>query len=179
MFLKINGMEKQDKYKHITHESIPPFINHDSKVLILGSFPSIKSREDGFFYAHPRNRFFKTLSALFNEEEPIGVSKRKEFLIKHNIALYDVIYECDIIASSDASIKNAVPIDLEGLLKEYPSIKCIALNGGKAKELFNKYLLPKIKNKVEIIYLSSTSPLNARMKDIDLINEYKSKLNIF
>ena len=88
----------------VTHESIPIFIDNNSKVLILGSLPSVKTREAGFYYGHPRNRFFKVLSAIFNAEEPISVLDRKEFLKGRNIALYDVIYECDICGSSDSSI---------------------------------------------------------------------------
>ena len=105
-------------FTHVTHESIPPFINGDSKVLILGSLPSIKSREYGFFYAHPQNRFFKTLASIFHEEEPKTIEDRKEFLKRHHIALYDVIYGCDICGSSDSSIKNVVPIKLKELLKQ-------------------------------------------------------------
>ena len=82
-------------YTHITHESIPIFIDDNSAVLILGSLPSVKTREVGFYYGHPRNRFFKVLSSIFNIEEPITIEDKKELLEEHNIALYDVIYECD------------------------------------------------------------------------------------
>ena len=128
-------------YRHVTHESIPPFINEDSKVLILGSLPSVKSIQDGFFYAHPQNRFFKTLSSLFDEEEPKRIDERKAFLRTHHIALYDVIYECDIIGSSDSSIKNVAPIKLKEILAKYPNIKAIFCTGNKSKQLFDKYLV--------------------------------------
>ena len=157
---------------HITHESIPIFIDNESKVLILGSLPSVKSREDGFYYAHKRNRFCLVLSRLFNEEEPLTVKERKSFLKKHHIALYDVIYECDIHGSSDASITNVKVIDIENILKTYPNIKCIAINGGKAKQLFDRYLLDKVKQDIKVIYLPSTSPANAKTVVDELIQHY-------
>lgn len=157
--------------KHVTHESIPPFINEESKILILGSLPSIKSREDGFFYAHPQNRFFKTIAGVFNEEEPKSIEERKKFLLKHHIALYDVIYECDICGSSDSSIKNVKPINLAAILKQFPNIKRIYTTGKKAKELYDKYLLPQVK--IEAISLPSSSAANATMTLLELMEEYR------
>ena len=161
---------------HVTHGSIPIFINDDSEILILGSLPSVKSREDGFYYAHKRNRFFLTLSGVYQESEPLSIEERKSFLKRHKIALYDVIYECDIHASSDASITNVKVIDIKGILSRYPNIKKIAINGGKAKQLFDKYLLKDIDiNKIKIFYLPSTSPANAKIRDLvpyyQVINE--------
>ena len=165
-------------YTHITHESIPIFIDNNSKVLILGSLPSVKTREVGFYYGHPRNRFFKVLSSIFNEEEPISVIDRKEFLRRHNIALYDVIYKCDICGSSDSSIKNPIVIDIKDILNRYPNIKCIGVNGGKAKQLFDKYLLEDVKKyDIEVYYLSSTSPANARMGVDELVRHYSVLFN--
>ena len=162
------------KLNHITHASIPIFINENSSVLILGSLPSVKSREYGFYYGHKMNRFFPVLSRIFNEKEPITIDERKEFLNRHNIALYDVIYECDIYGSSDSSIKNPTVIDIEDILKTYHNIKTIGVNGGKAKALFDKYLFPKINDKnIRIVYLPSTSPANAKMSVDDLIEEYQ------
>ena len=120
---------------HVTHKIIPIFIDDESTVLILGSLPSVKSRENGFYYAHPRNKFFSVLSKIFNEDEPKTIDERKAFLTEHHIALYDVIYECDIYSSSDASIKNAKVIDIRGILSRYPNIKRVGVNGGKAKQL--------------------------------------------
>lgn len=160
-------------YTHITHESIPIFIDDNSKVLILGSLPSVKTREVGFYYGHPRNRLFKVLSTIFNVEEPITIEDRKNFLKEHNIALYDVIYECDICGSSDSSIRNPLVIDIKDILTKFPNIKYIGVNGGKAKELFDRYLLDDVKRfGVEIYYLPSTSPANARMGLDDLVNCY-------
>ena len=162
------------KLNHITHASIPIFINENSSVLILGSLPSVKSREYGFYYGHKMNRFFPVLSRIFNEKKPVTIDERKEFLNRHNIALYDVIYECDIYGSSDSSIKNPTVIDIKRILETYPNIKTIGVNGGKAKSLFDKYLLPKINDKdIRIVYLPSTSPANAKMSIDDLVKEYR------
>ena len=157
--------------KHVTHESIPPFVNEESEKLILGSLPSIKSREDGFFYAHPQNRFFKAIAGVFNEPEPKTISERKAFLLKHRIALYDVIYECDICGSSDSSIKNVKPIDLQGILKKNPNICKIFTTGKKAKELYDKYLFPEVK--IAAIPLPSSSAANATMTLDQLVEEYR------
>ena len=158
------------EYKHITHKSIPPFIDEESNVLILGSLPSIVSREKGFFYMHPTNRFYKLLAAVFKEEPPITLEERKHFLKRHKIALYDVIYECDIKSSQDSSIKNAVPIDIESLLKQYPNIKKIFTTGNKAKELFDKYLAQNVN--IPVINLPSSSAANASMKEDELVEKY-------
>lgn len=160
--------------KHISHKDIPIFIDEDSRVLILGSFPSNKSREYGFYYSHPRNRFFSVLSRIYKEETPISIEDRKAFLQKHNIALYDVIYECDINQSEDSSIRNVTPIDLVSILKRHPNIKCIGVNGKKASSLFDKYLKNKID--IRVVYLPSTSPANAGVSVDDLTCKYKEVL---
>ena len=159
-----------NSYKHITHKDIPLFIDEESTVLILGSLPSVKSREYGFYYAHPQNRFYKVLGSIFGED----IIDRKQFLREHHIALYDVIYECDIIGSSDASIRNPVVIDIDNILSTYPHIKKIGINGNKAKALFDRYLLEKVsKYDVDIIYLPSTSPANARTDASSLVTHYQ------
>ena len=158
-------------YKHVSHESIPPYINDDSNILILGSLPSIASRKDGFFYAHPQNRFFKVLAYVFNEKEPITIEERKTFLKRNKIALYDVIYECDICGSSDATIKNVIPIPLADILKKFPNVKRIYTTGKKAKALYDKYLLSEVR--IEAIGLPSTSPANAGMSFEILLEHYK------
>ena len=127
-------------YQHLTH-TLELFASKDSKYLILGSFPSVKSREYNFYYAHPRNRFFPTLATIFNEPLSSDISERKDFLIRHNIALYDVIEECDIKGSSDSSIINVVPADIVSILSSYPNIKVIGITGGTASKLFQKHLL--------------------------------------
>ena len=102
-------------YQHISHNSIEPFIGHNSKILILGSFPSVKTREIGFYYGHPQNRFYRVISKIYDEDTPVSIIDKKKLLDKHHIALYDVIYECDIIGSSDASIKNVIPINIKDI----------------------------------------------------------------
>ena len=164
-------MAEQKLKKHVDHTSIPPFINKDANTLILGSLPSVASRKYGFFYAHPQNRFFKILSMVFKEEEPKTIEERKDFLTRNKIGLYDVIFACDIYGSSDASIENVEPIDLKNLLVQYPNIKQIFTTGKKAKELYDKYLLPQVG--VEAISLPSSSAANASMSLEKLVEAYK------
>lgn len=159
----------------ITHE-FGPFYKNNSKVLILGSIPSRKSREEGFYYAHPQNRFWKTLSFVYNEDIPQTIVEKKLFLERHYIALWDVINSCDIYGSSDASIKNVIPNDLSIIL-DNSNIEAIFTTGRKSFNLYNKYC--KDKTNMDAIYLPSTSPANCR-KGIDelLILEY-SKIRDF
>ena len=104
------------EYTHITHTFEPVFDKH-SKILILGSLPSVKSREQGFYYGHPQNRFWKVLAALTQKPVPQSINDKKEFLLAAHIAVWDVVQQCDIIGSSDSSIKNAAPTDLQECLK--------------------------------------------------------------
>ncbi len=136
----------------------PPLYNSNSKILILGSFPSVKSREQMFFYGHPQNRFWKVLSAVFDEKIPQTNPEKKQFLLSHNIALWDTIGSCEIVGSSDSSIKNVVPNDI-GIILKSADIKAIFTNGKTSDKYYNKY----IKNKVErdAVCLPSTSPANA------------------
>ncbi len=143
------------------YHTLEPIYNQNSKVLILGSMPSVKSREENFYYAHPRNRFWKTLAKVYNEE----ITDKKEFLLKHKIALFDVIKECDIEASSDSTIKNVVPNDLSEILKN-SKIEAIFTTGTKAYTLYQKYIFPK--TNIKAIPLPSTSPANSK-KDIEEI----------
>ncbi len=165
-----------NNYQHITHESIKPFINNNSSILILGSFPSVKSREEEFYYAHKSNRFYKVLSYIFFEPLPTSIESKKELLVKHHIALYDVIYSCDISNSDDSSIRNVTPINIKELLDKFPNINRIIVNGNKAKELFNKYLLKDIDTKnIRVRYAPSTSSANAKMS-VDKLVEIYAKL---
>jgi len=161
------------EYQHITHESIKPFIDNNSSILILGSFPSVKSREEEFYYAHKSNRFYKVLSNIFNELLPTSIESKKELLVKHHIALYDVIYSCDISNSDDSSIRNVTPINIKELLDKFPNINRIIVNGNKAKELFNKYLIKDIDtHKIDVKFAPSTSSANAKMSLENLIEIY-------
>ena len=137
---------------------IDPVFDKDSRVLILGSFPSVKSREEGFFYGHPQNRFWKVTAGVFGEKVPQTVEEKKAFLLRNHIALWDVIGSCDIDGSSDASIRNATVNDISLILKT-AQIKAVFLNGKKAFSLYQKYMYPEVKR--EGICLPSTSPANA------------------
>ena len=145
--------------------TLEPIFDSNSKVLILGSMPSIVSREKMMYYSHPQNRFWKVLSNLFNEE----IIDKKEFVLKHNIALWDVIASCDINGSSDSSIKNVIPNEINMILRS-ANIKCIFTLGRKSFDLYNKYVLNE--TKVEAILLSSTSPANAKKSLEDLVEEF-------
>ncbi|AFA49362.1 DNA-deoxyinosine glycosylase [Acetobacterium woodii] len=136
-----------------------PIYNNVSQILILGSFPSVKSRAAEFYYHHPQNRFWKVISALTDAPEPKTIAAKKALLLEQRIAVWDVIYSCDIVGSSDASIKNVVPNDIAKLLNK-TSIKTVYANGGKAAELYNRYCYQQTNKK--IIKLPSTSPANAR-----------------
>lgn len=135
-----------------------PVYDKKSKILILGTFPSVKSRASGFYYQHPQNRFWKVISALVGRPTPGTVEEQKTMLLENRIAAWDVIYSCDINGSSDSSIRNVVPNDIGSLLNK-TAIKTIYANGGKAYELYNRYCYQET-NK-QIIKLPSTSPANA------------------
>ena len=150
--------------------TLEPFYNNDSKILILGSFPSIKSREIGFYYSHPQNRFWKVLAYIFNEEITNSIEDKKELLKRNKIALFDVCATCDIKASSDASIKNVVPNNLDKIFNN-SKIKVIAFDGITAYNLYQKYF--KDKYAAELISLPSTSPAHATWDMQMLINEYE------
>lgn len=144
---------------------IAPVFDSESKVLILGSFPSVKSREEGFFYGHPQNRFWKVTSNVFGEDIPFSIEEKKSFLIRYHLALWDVIGSCEINGSSDSSIRNVTVNDISVILDE-ADIKAIYLNGRKAFQLYQKYLYPVTGR--EGICLPSTSPANAMWRLDDL-----------
>lgn len=137
---------------------ISPVFDKDSKVLILGSFPSVKSREEGFFYGHPQNRFWKVTSKVFGDELPVTIDEKKAFLIRNHIALWDVIGSCEIEGSSDSSIRNVTVNDLSVILGT-ADIRSIFLNGKKAEQYYMKYIFPVLKR--DAVCLPSTSPANA------------------
>lgn len=151
--------------------TIDPVYNKNSHILILGSFPSVKSRETGFFYGHPQNRFWKVVSAVTGAECPQTIEEKKRFLLNNNIAVWDVIHSCDIEGSSDSSIKNVTPNDLSVILKK-AEIKQIFTNGNTADKLFRKYNPDKI-----AVKLPSTSPANAAYSLEKLIEQWKVMKN--
>lgn len=131
-----------------------PVYDENSRILILGSFPSVRSRSDGFYYGHPQNRFWRLMAALYGEESLRTTEEKRDFLLKHGIALWDVIASCEIENSSDSSIRNAVPNDL-GLILRNSQIQTIYTNGKTADKLYRKYY------QREAMCLPSTSPANA------------------
>ncbi len=143
--------------EHIVHP-FPPFYDAQSRILILGSFPSVKTRESGFFYGHPQNRFWKLIAALFEEELPVSNDEKRQLLTRHHIALWDSIQSCDIHGSSDSSILNAKPNDFREILSG-SRIGRIFTNGKKSHEIYTKYCLPQTQR--EDFCLPSTSPANA------------------
>lgn len=148
---------------------IAPIYDNNSKILILGSFPSQKSREQMFFYGHPQNRFWRVLSAVLGDKTPNTVDEKRHFLLWHGIAVWDVIATCDIVGSSDSSIKNVVPNNLDRILS-CADIKMIFVNGKTAEKYYNKYIRDKIGR--EAICLPSTSPANAAYSVERLIQEW-------
>lgn len=137
---------------------IAPVYDEYSNILILGSFPSVKSREQGFFYGHPQNRFWRVLAAVYGNEVPQTVEEKKEFLLRNGVAVWDVIASCEIQGSADSSIKDVVPTDLSEVLAQAP-VRRIYVNGKKAEQLYRKYQAKQ--TGIEAVCLPSTSPANA------------------
>ena len=135
---------------------IPPVFDENSRILILGSFPSVKSRQAAFFYGHPQNRFWKVLAKVFNEEVPQTVPQKKEFLLSNRVALWDVIGACEIEGSSDASIRNVTVNDLD-LILAGADIKRIYVNGKTAYRYYLKYTRPLIGR--EAVCLEADGPV--------------------
>ena len=160
---------KTDKKEKLIH-TIDPVFDEDSKILILGSFPSVKSRETSFFYGHPQNRFWKVTAAVFEEEIPETIQEKKDFLLKNHIAVWDVIHSCEIKGSSDASIENVAVNDLSIIL-DHSDIRQIYVNGKTAEKLYRKYMKETYKR--DCISLPSTSPANAAWSLEKLIEEWK------
>lgn len=150
-----------------------PVYNKNSTILILGSFPSIKSREINFYYGHPQNRFWKILEKIYNEKIENNAEDKTEFLLKNNIALWDTIKECDIVSSSDSSIRNAIPNDINTIIKN-SNIRAIFCNGNTSYKLFMKYFKDSFKG-IDIICLPSSSPANAKFSLKDLVNIWSSE----
>lgn len=140
----------------VTHE-FDAFFDKDSRVLILGTIHSPKSREQGFYYGHPQNRFWKVLADVLGEEFPQTVEERKRFLKRNHIALWDVLESCEIKGASDVSIRNARPNDMNRILQA-ADIRAIFATGAKAAQLYKKLCFPECG--VEAVRLPSTSPAN-------------------
>lgn len=158
-----------DGYQRLGH-FLDAVWDKDSEVLILGTFPSAKSRENKFFYGHPQNRFWKVLAAVTGSVAPVTIEDKRKLLLDNNIALWDVIARCSIKGSSDSSIKDVVPNDINPVIKG-SRIGNIYANGIKAYELYMKYSYPETGR--EIIKLPSTSPANAMYSLERLIDAWK------
>jgi len=155
--------------KPVLHE-IAPVYDENSKILILGSFPSVKSRESGFFYGHPQNRFWKVLAGILEVPVPVTIDEKKKMLLEHHIAVWDVIASCRITGSSDSSIKDVVPNDL-GKIVSAARIERICANGATAWKLYEKYV--KKSTGMEAVKLPSTSPANAAWSLERLVENWK------
>ena len=147
------------EYEHIVH-SFEPVYDKASEILILGTLPSVKSRENNFYYGHKQNRFWKVLATLLKEPVPDTIEEKKAMLLARRIALWDVIQSCDIKGSSDSSIKNVQPTDI-GMILEKTNITRIYANGNKAGQLYKRYQFPV--TGIEAMVLPSTSPANAAL----------------
>lgn len=148
------------EYQNI-HHTFEPVYDENSRILILGSFPSVKSRENHFYYGHPQNRFWKVLASILEEAVPETIEEKKAMLLNHHIAIWDVIESCTILGSSDTSIKDVVVNDFTEILQN-SKIEKIFVNGTKAYELYHKYA--EKKTGIKAVRLPSTSPANAARK---------------
>lgn len=153
----------------------PPVAGLDSRVLILGSFPSVRSREEGFFYGHPRNRFWPLMAALYGEDVPQTIPERRALILRHGLALWDVIASCHIEGSSDASVRNAVPVDISRVLG-VADIRRVVCNGALAGKLYARYLQQAVG--LEAIIAPSTSPANAAWSLARLIPMWHDALGL-
>ena len=156
----------------VTHP-FEPVYNNESKILILGSFPSVKSREINFYYGHPQNRFWKILENIFNEKIQNNIETKKEFLLKYHIALWDTIKNCQITSSSDSSIKKATPNNIDKIILN-SNIQAIFCNGNTSYKIFLKFYKDKIN--IPIICLPSSSPANAKYSLENLTNIWKIEI---
>jgi len=145
------------EYQRLKH-TFDPVFDAESKILILGSFPSVKSRENNFFYGHPQNRFWRVMARILEWEVPMTIEEKREMLLKNHVAVWDVIASCSIQGSSDTSIKDVVVNDFSKIL-ENSAVERIYVNGGKAYELYHKYA-EKVTG-IKAVKLPSTSPANA------------------
>lgn len=158
-----------EKFTH----PVPPLYNENSKVLILGSFPSPKSREAEFFYMHPQNRFWKMIYGIFDEQVSDSVEDRKKFVLEHNLAIWDVLHSCEIEGASDSSIKNIVVNDFSKIFST-ARINAIFITGQTAFKLYRKHCAEKYD--IPYFRLPSTSPANCRVKYNELEESYKKIL---
>ncbi len=149
---------------------IAPCYREDANTLILGSFPSVRSRQTGFYYGHPQNRFWKVLAAVYSEDLPEETLEKKELLYRHCLALWDVVASCHVDGSADSTIRQVTPNDLSGLLQN-TAVTRIFVNGRTAEKLYRKYL--RSQTGIEAVLLPSTSAANASVPLDRLIEQWK------
>lgn len=152
---------------------VKPMFNEHSKTLILGSFPSVKSREMCFFYSHPQNRFWRVMARVCDSAVPETIEDKTQMILSNGFALWDVIHSCEIEGSSDSSIKNVVPNDISIILN-HSQVSRIFVNGKKAEGLYKKYIEKTVGMKA--IYLPSTSPANASWSEDRLAEFWKNQI---
>ena len=162
------------EYQNITH-TFKPIYNQESKILILGSFPSVKSRENQFYYGHPQNRFWKVIAHILEKEVPETVEEKKRLLLTNKIAIWDVIASCTIQGSIDTLIKDVVVNDFSEIL-ENSAVEKIFVNGTKAYELYHKYA--EKETGIKAIKLPSTSPANAAWSLERLCEAWKERIYV-
>ena len=151
----------------VYHE-FPPVFDGNSRVLILGTMPSPRSREQGFYYMHPQNRFWKMLCAVLGEDIPTDIGGRRNMCLRHGIALWDVLESCEINGASDSSIRSAVPNDLEKVFIA-ADIRAVFTTGKKAQALYEKFFA----DKMHAVCLPSTSPANRTISEADMLDKYR------
>ncbi|HZK35288.1 MAG TPA: DNA-deoxyinosine glycosylase [Bacillota bacterium] len=157
-------------------QSFPPIVDKECRVLILGTMPSVRSLEKQEYYGHPQNHFWRIIYGLFDKEVGVEYQKKKAFLLKHQIALWDVLAFCKREGSSDSNIKNPVANDIPGLLLRYPGIRAIFCDSIKAEELFNRFARDQISSDISYHRLPSPSPART-MKWQDKLEEWRIVLN--
>ena len=163
---------RNQNYQHVVH-TFGPLYNEDSGILILGSIPSPASREVGFYYGHPRNRFWQMLAELYGMPLPESIEEKRALVLSHGLALWDVIEECDIIGASDSSVKNALSTDIPSLLGK-TQIQTILCNGALSKKIYDQYQLPR--TGIPAQKMPSTSPANAAWSLERLKEEWRRAL---
>ncbi len=150
------------------YHEFPPVFDGNSRVLILGTIPSPKSRERGFYYMHPQNRFWKMLCAVLGEDIPADTDGRREMCLRRGVALWDVLSSCEIDGASDSSIKNAVPNDLERIFAA-ADIRAVFTTGKKAQALYERFF----PNAMHAVCLPSTSPANRTISETEMLEKYR------
>ena len=162
------------EYQHL-HHTFEPVFDAESRILILGSFPSVKSRENNFFYGHPQNRFWKVMANVLDWKVPTTIEEKRKMLLENHVAVWDVIASCSIVGSSDTSIKDVVVNDFSRIL-ENSKVERVYVNGGKAYELYHKYA-EKVTG-IKAVKLPSTSPANAAWSLEKLTKTWKEIIEI-